>query len=324
MGRARRRAAAQRPDRRVDPARGRARDGRGREHRFDALVLATGARARRLGGDLPTRGVHHLRTVDDALALAAELVPGRRLAVVGAGFVGTEVASTAASLGVHVTLLDPLEAPLAGPLGLEVGRLLALRHRAQGVELRLGVRVDRLEAGPDGRVARVVLADGSDVPCDAVLVAIGSRPEPGPLAGLAALDPAGAVLADAQGRTDVPGVLACGDCASWARPDGTRQRTEHWTSAARQGRTVASTLLGEGEPLDEVPYVWSDQAGVRLQLVGRPAWAARVELEGDESAFRALYLDGDAQPRAVLLANRPREVAAWRRALAGPGVAVAA
>lgn len=308
----------------VDPACGRARDGRGREHRFDALVLATGARARRLGSEPPPPGVHALRTIDDALGLAAELRPGRRLVVVGAGFVGTEVASTAAALGVRVTLLDPLEAPLAGPLGLDVGHLLALRHRRHGVELRLGVGVERLEPGPDGRVARVVLADGTGVPCDAVLVAVGSRPEPGPLAGLAALDADGAVLADATGRTDVPGVLACGDCASWARPGGARRRTEHWTSAARQGQAVAATLLGVGEPLDEVPYVWSDQVGVRLQLVGRTADAARVELDGDEEAFRALYLDVEGQPQGVLLGNRPREVAAWRRALAAPGVPVAA
>lgn len=308
----------------VDPVRGRARDGRGREHRFDALVLATGARARRLGDAPPPGGVHSLRTVEDALGLAAELQPGRRLVVVGAGFVGTEVASTAAGLGVRVTLLDPLDAPLAGPLGLDVGRLLALRHRRHGVELRLGIGVERLEAGPEGRVARVVLADGAAVPCDAVLVAVGSRPEPGPLAGVASLDAQGAVLADALGRTDVPGVLACGDCASWARPDGSRRRTEHWTSAARQGLAVAATLLGAGEPLDEVPYVWSDQVGVRLQLVGRTAGATRVELEGDEDAFRALYLDADGQPQGVLLGNRPREVAAWRRALAGPGVPVAA
>ncbi len=251
----------------------------GQELRWDRLVIATGARARTLPGALS------LRTLDDAHALAARLTAGTRLAILGAGFIGTEVASTALPLVERVTLLDPLEAPLLRALGPEVGGLLAERYRAHGVDVRLG----STEVPPDA---------------DVVVAGIGADPD-GALLG------AGAIETDACGRTAVPNVYACGDVARWRG-----RRVEHWTSAAGQARAVASTIAGEPEPYEETPYFWSDQFGLRLQHVGHAeSWDA-VELEGDDDAFTARYLDHDGRLLAALAANRAREVGRLRLELA--------
>ena len=267
----------------------------GAELRWDALVLATGARARRLPA---IRGARVLRTLDDAVRLRDGLRPGRRLTVVGAGFVGCEVASTALSLGVDVALVDPALAPLRRALGGEVGRLVAARFRAAGTDVRLGVEAVRRES------RRLVLSDGAPLPCDEVLVGVGAVPA-GELLGT------GALPVDACGRTGVPGVYACGDVALWAG-----ERAEHWTVAQAQGAAVGRAILGDLTPYLPVPYVWSDLLGLRLQLVGSAAGAASVELDGGRDAFRARYADAAGRPVAVLLANRPAEVAAARRELA--------
>ena len=258
---------------------------------WDAVVQATGARARALPGALT------LRTHADAVALGRELRPGRRIVVIGAGFLGAEVASTAIGLGAHVTVIEAAPAPLSRVLGDEVGSLLAARQREGGVDLRLGVGVARV-------LPRAVeLADGTLVPADAVLAAIGAQVEP--------------IETDACGRTAQPGVYACGDVASWWRPSlGRHLRVEHWTSAAGQGAAVARAILGRDEPYDEPPYFWSDQFGLRLQHVGHAESWARVEIDGDESAFVARYLDEDGGTLAALAANRQAEVGALRRELA--------
>jgi NADPH-dependent 2,4-dienoyl-CoA reductase/sulfur reductase-like enzyme len=289
---------------------------RGREFAWDALVLATGAHARRLPGHVPA-GVHTLRSLADALALRAELRPGRRLVIVGAGFVGTEVASTALALGVEVVLLEAGPGPLERLLGLEVSALLTQRYRALGVDLRLGTMFAGFSADRDGHVHTAVLADGSAIPCDVGLVALGVGPECPP--GL----PAGAgIETDACGRTRLPGIYACGDVASSWRPAiGRRVRIEHWTNAAGQGACVARTILGRKAPYDELPYFWSDQFGLRLQYVGHAAEWAAVDIEGDENSFRALYRRADGRPLAALLANRGDEIGAMRRELAAVEVA---
>ena len=179
--------------------------------RWDALVLATGARARPLHALLDRPGVHSLRTRADADRLRRRLAPGARLAVVGAGFVGTEVASTATALGVHVTLLEAGPAPFERLLGREVGLLLADRYRAHGVEVRVEAGVERIRTGLGGRPHVLQLSDGADIVCDIALVAVGSEPA-GDLLGPAA------VPTDALGRTSLPGVHACGDVAAWWRP----------------------------------------------------------------------------------------------------------
>lgn len=251
--------------------------------RWDALVLATGAHARRLPGN-----AHVLRTLDDAVRLRDELRPGRRLTIVGSGFVGAEVASTALSLGVPVTMYELAEVPFAATLGVEVGRLLADRYRDHGVDLRLAT------AAPD-------LAG------ELVLAAVGAQPADELIPG---------VTTDACGRTAIPNVYACGDVALAWRPSlGRHVRIEHWTNAAGQGAAVARAILGDPRPYDDVPYVWSDQFGLRLQLVGRPEPGDRVELDGDPDSFSARYVAADGRLRAALLANRPQEAATLRRAL---------
>jgi NADPH-dependent 2,4-dienoyl-CoA reductase/sulfur reductase-like enzyme len=278
---------------------------------WDALVLATGARARRLPFPVPG-GVHTLRTLADATALGAALRPGARLAVVGAGFVGAEVASTARSLGAEVTLVDLAAVPLERVLGPEVGGILAARFAAAGVDLRLGTGLGRILAGGDGRVRGLELTDGTEVDCDALLVAIGAEPACD-LAG----DARAGIETDGCGRTAVPGLYACGDVANaWRASAGGRVRVEHWTSAAGQAAAVAHAILGHERPYDDLPYFWSDQFGLRLQHVGHAeAWDA-VELEGDEESFVARYVDLAGRPLAALAANRPREIGALRRELA--------
>lgn len=282
----------------------------------DALVMATGARARGLPFSCP-QGVHTLRTASDAARLRDALIPGSRLAVIGAGFVGAEVASTARELGVEVTLVDLEEAPLARVLGREVGSLLAERYRAHGVDLRLGVGLGRFVVSTSGRLTGIELTDGSIVGCDTALVAIGAAPCCDLLG-----DPREGITTDACGRTQYPGVYACGDVAhSWRPSLGAHVRVEHWTSAAGQAAAVARAILGQDRPYDELPYFWSDQFGLRLQHVGHAEDLAHVEIEGDNEAFTAHYRDADGRLLAALAANRPREIAAMRRELAGEAIA---
>ncbi len=276
---------------------------------WDALVIATGARARRLPGAQPA-GVHVLRTRMDADALRAELEPGSRLCVIGAGFVGAEAASTALALGVDVTLVEAAPRPFVRTLGPEVGGLLADHWRLQGADVRLGVGVDRIEAGADGRVSTVVLADGARIECGAVLVGIGVTP-----AGELLNEEAG-IPTDACGRTALEDVYACGDVASAYRPAlGRRLRVEHWTSAAGQAASVAHAILGRERPYDDLPYFWSDQFGLRLQYVGHAEDWHRVEIDGGPGEFTVRYRDEVGRPLAALVANRPREIGALRREL---------
>ena len=295
----------------IDPRHRTAVSTSGREFTWDALVIATGARARRLPGSTPG-GVHTLRSLADALALRAELQPGRRLVIVGAGFVGTEVASTALALDVEVVLLEGGRGPLERVLGLEVSALLARRYRAQGADLQLSAMLSGFSTDAQGHVRTAVLDDGTNIPCDAALVALGATPEcPWELAD------GDGIETDACGRARLPGMYACGDVASSWRPwIGKRLRIEHWTNAAGQGACVARTILGCEAPYDELPYFWSDQFGLRLQYVGHAEEWEAVDIEGDENSFSALYRRADGRPLAALLANRGHEIGAVRRELA--------
>lgn len=283
----------------------------GRILTWRSLVLATGARARTLD-DLPA-GVHVLRTLADALALRRELRPGRRLVVVGAGFIGGEVATSASTQGVDVAVVEAATVPLERVLGQEVGGMIADRYREQGIELRLGVGLAGFRRGPEGRVRGVLLTDGRELTCDAAVLGIGAEP----VAPVGAPAGRGGIPTDACGRTALPGVYACGDAASTYRPSlGRRIRVEHWTSASAQGAAVAAAILGRDEPHDDPPYFWSDQLGLRLQHVGYAESWARVEIDGDSASFSARYLGEGGRLVAALLANRPAEVASLRREVA--------
>lgn len=289
----------------------------------DGVVLATGARARTLPGADGTAGVHVLRTLDDAIALRAQLVPGARLVVIGAGFIGGEVAATARSLGLEVTVVEAMASPLAGPLGAEMGAVVSGLHEANGVALRCGVGVSRLVG--EGRVEAVELADGTVLPADVVVVGIGAAPNTEWLAGSGVVLGNG-VECDHQGRTSVPGVVAVGDCASWHDLRlGRRHRVEHWTGAMeRPAAAVAALLRGEGvsEPHADdrevaVPYFWSDQYDVRIQFAGHAAEADSVTIEegsAESHSLLAVYRRGDV-PVGVLGMNQARQFGRWRRQL---------
>ncbi|MEX5720873.1 NAD(P)/FAD-dependent oxidoreductase [Geodermatophilus maliterrae] len=288
----------------------------GSEVRADGVVLATGARARHLPGTGGLAGVHVLRTLDDALALRADLLAGRSLVVIGAGFIGAEVASTARGLGLEVTVVEALPVPLAGPLGPEMGAVCAGLHADHGTRLLTGTGVARLVGSP--RVEAVELADGRRLPADVVVVGIGAVPNVEWLAGSGvALDDG--VVTDARGATTVPGIVAVGDCAStWSAEAGRALRSEHWTAALEQPVTAVATLLGEDPAAPApVPYFWSEQYGSRIQFAGsrRDGDVVRV-LEGDpaERSFLAVY-ERDGRPVAVLGMDQPRLFTRWRRQL---------
>jgi NADPH-dependent 2,4-dienoyl-CoA reductase/sulfur reductase-like enzyme len=288
----------------------------GTEVRADGVVLATGARARRLPGSEELDGVHVLRSLDDAIALREDLAAAGRLVVIGAGFIGAEVAATARKLGLEVTVVETQPVPLAGPLGADMGAVCAGLHADHGTRLLTGTGVARLLG--TGRVEAVELTDGTRLPADVVVVGIGATPNIEWLAhsGVAL---GNGVLTDARGATNTPGVVAVGDCAAaWSATAERHVRIEHWTNALEQPATAVATLLGAGGPVPTpVPYFWSDQYGARIQFAGsrREGDVARV-VEGscDDRSFLVVY-ERDGQPVAVLGMNQPRLFTRWRRQL---------
>ncbi|MEU6700739.1 FAD-dependent oxidoreductase [Pseudonocardia sp. NPDC046786] len=295
----------------------------GTELAADAVVLATGARARPLPGPVPG-GVHTLRTLDDARALRADLATARRLVVIGAGFVGAEVASTAAGLGIGVDVVELAAVPLQRALGAEMGEVCGRLHEANGVRLHRGVGVERLLGSP--RVTGVRLADGRELPADVVLAGIGAVPNTEWLAG-SGLTLADGVVTDARGMTGLPGVVAVGDCANSHRDyTGGLLRLEHWTNALQQPTVAVAALLGTEHALPAhhtVPYFWSDQYGSRIQFAGHRAPDGRVRLvEGEPDGpggFVAVFDDAAGEPVGVLGIDRPRPFGGWRRRLAARG-----
>jgi len=283
--------------------------------RFDGLVLATGCAPRSLRGTPPLRGLHTLRTLDDCLAIRAELERRPRVAVVGAGFIGAEVAATCRVRGLDVTLIEALPVPLGRAIGEEMGSLCAALHRDHGVDLRLAVGVAGF-AG-EGRVERVLLSDGSSVAADLVVVGIGVAP------ATAWLDSSGLELDDGivcdATCAAAPGVVAAGDVARWHNPlFDERMRVEHWTNAVEQGEAAAASLLaGEGaaQPFAPVPFFWSDQYDVKIQFAGRtrPGDEMRVA-HGSQAERRFVALYGRAgRLTAVLGFNRPGQVIRYQK-----------
>ncbi|MEU9119798.1 FAD-dependent oxidoreductase [Streptomyces sp. NPDC048506] len=286
----------------------------GRSLTTDGVVIATGAIPRRLPGPAPA-GTHTLRTLDDARALRADLGRGpSRVVVIGAGFIGAEVASSCAALGHEVTVVEAAPLPLLPQLGEEMARICSGLHADHKVALLTGTGVRRLHGAADGRITAVELTDGRLLPAEIVVVGIGIRPETAWLeaSGLPLDD---GVVCDAGCVTSLPNVVAVGDVAKVAG-----SRAEHWTSATEQAATAARNLLAGSTVTTHraLPYFWSDQYGVRIQFAGRrgPTDTPRI-LEGspDDRTFLACY-ERAGRTTAVLALNRPRPFMRLRRELA--------
>ncbi len=285
----------------------------------DGVVLATGATPRRLDTDLA--GVHVLRTLDDCLAIRGELDAGaRHVVVVGAGFIGAEVAATCRGLGLDVTLVEALPWPLQRALPGEIGRFVADLHASEGVDVRLGAGVAELRGS--GRVEQVELSDGSVVDADVVVVGIGVVPNVDWLRS-SSLVLSNGVRCD-ETCLAAPGVVAAGDMCEWPNPlYDELMRVEHWEHAIEQGSHAARRLLEPAEggtPFASVPWFWSDQYDRKIQMAGRARHDDEVEIvDGsiEERRFVALFRRGD-RCTAVLGVNRPRHVVQLRMAMAEP------
>ncbi|MET0902815.1 MAG: FAD-dependent oxidoreductase [Acidimicrobiales bacterium] len=288
--------------------------GGGERLRFDGLLIATGASPKRLPGTDHLDGVHTLRSLDDCLEIRAELERSpRRVAVVGAGFIGAEVAATCRGLGIDVSLIEALPVPLERGLGPEMGAVVAEVHRDHGVDVRLGVGVVLIEGGD--RVERIRLTDGAVLDIDLVVIGIGVTPNTGWLEG-SGLTIDNGVLCDAT-CTAAPGVVAAGDVARWPNPRFDEvMRVEHWDNAIAMGTHAARSLLaGEAaQPYDPIPWFWSDQYDRKIQLAGRAAADDRVEVVAgsvDERRFVAFY-GREGRVVGVLGMNQPAKVMRWR------------
>ncbi len=292
---------------------------------YDGLVVATGAQPRQLPGVAEVDGVFTLRTLDDCLALASRAATeGARLVVVGAGFIGSEVTATCTTRGARVTVVEALPTPLAQALGEEIGAVCGALHTDHGVELRTGVAVSRVLTSRDddgadgsgGRVTAVELADGSVLDADVVVVGIGVVPATGWLDG-SGLELDDGVVVDATLHA-ADGVVVAGDAARWPHAaSGSLVRVEHWTNANEQGPEAARHLLlgrAEAPAYVTVPYVWSDQYDVKIQLLGLPRPDDAVEVvDGslEERRFVALY-GREGQLTAALGFGRPRQLMGYR------------
>jgi 3-phenylpropionate/trans-cinnamate dioxygenase ferredoxin reductase component len=287
---------------------------------FDGAVIATGAHARVLPDTAHLGGVHTLRTLEDCQALAAAVsVPDVKVVVVGAGFIGAEVAATCHGLGVHVTVVEALPVPLARVLGDRIGSVCAALHTDHGVDVRTGLAVAGLVSadGPDGpAVTGVAMIDGSVIAADVVVVGIGVTPTTDWLAG-SGLDVDNGVRATATLHA-ADDIVVAGDLARWFdRRLGAEIRIEHWTNAAEQGVAAARSLLAgpaAAEPYSPVPYFWSDQYDTKIQVLGHPHPDDEViVVDGslDERRFVALY--GRAgKLTAALGFSRPRQLMGFR------------
>lgn len=262
---------------------------------YDKLALATGSRPRRLplpGAD--AQGVHHLRTIEDSDALIALFGSIRRLAVIGAGWIGLEVASAARAANVEVTVLETESVPLRAALGPQMGQVFADLHRAHGVDLRCGVRVAEIVTDRD-HATGVRLDDDTVIDADAVLVAVGARPNTD-LATDAGLAVEGGVLVDESLATSDPNIVAVGDIADQQHPAlGRRIRVEHWATALNQPAVAAQTMLGIPAVYDRVPYFFTDQYDLGMEYTGYvgPDQETTLVVRGDVPAreFVAFWLD---------------------------------
>ncbi|BAH31503.1 NAD(P)/FAD-dependent oxidoreductase [Rhodococcus erythropolis] len=279
---------------------------------YDAAVLATGAQARTLPGTEGMAGVHTLRTLDDARAVRAALDAGARTVVIGAGFIGSEVASGARKRGLDVTVVEALPTPLIRAIGEQMGETCSALHTANGTDLRCGTSVEAIEGGV--AVERVRLSDGSVLAADLVVVGVGAVPATAWLEG-SGLELDNGIVCDNTLWTGVPGVYAAGDVCRWRNGLFDRSmRLEHWTSASEQGALAVRNALDPdaAKPYSTVPYFWSDWYDTRIQFVGVPD-ADEIDVVGDVAggSVVALYRSGDRLVGALAL-NRRSDIMKYR------------
>jgi NADPH-dependent 2,4-dienoyl-CoA reductase/sulfur reductase-like enzyme len=273
---------------------------------YDELVIATGLVPRRIPAFPDLEGIRVLRSFDESMALREHASAAHHAVVIGAGFIGCEVAASLRSVGVDVVLVEPQPTPLASVLGEQIGELVARLHRDEGVDVRLGVGV--AEVRGQGRVDTVVLTDGTELTADLVVVGIGSKPATDWLEG-SGIEVDNGVICDGAGRASAPNVWALGDVASWRDATGHQARVEHWSNVADQARVVVPAMLGQDVPTNVVvPYFWSDQYDVKIQCLGEPEATDIVHLVEDDGRKFLAYYERDGVLVGVVGGGMPGKV----------------
>jgi NADPH-dependent 2,4-dienoyl-CoA reductase/sulfur reductase-like enzyme len=287
----------------------------GGDLRFDGLVIASGSTARPLPVPCTERQrIHVLRSLDDSKRLQDALVPGRHLAIVGGGFIGLEVASTARRLGLDVTVVETAQAPLSRVFGSEVGSWFRRMHERSGIEIRCAAALEEVATGADGFELR--FRGGTGLLADVVLAGVGAAPATSWLRNSGIVVDNGVRCAPDL-STSVPGIVAAGDVAHWYNAFFDEEmRVEHWTNAVEQGRHAAATLLGDSEAYSPVPYFWTDQLDAKVRFVGRAASEDDIVLEEPKANSLVALFGRNGVLRGAVCVNAPRRLAQYRVAIA--------
>ena len=276
--------------------------------RFDKLLLATGSRVRTLpipGSEL--EGIHYLRTIDDSQAIAQSMNSASRVVIVGAGFIGSEVAAVCKTAGLEVTVLEIQPQPMAHILGEEMGAIYANLHTSRGIDLRLQEGISGIRGS--SRAEQVITDQGNAIDCDFVVIGVGIAPDTA-LAESAGLEADRGILIDENCQTSHPDIYAAGDVANWFHPDlGHRLRVEHWDNALNQGAAAAKSMLGAAEPYSPTLYFWSDQYDLNIQYLGHATEWDEIAVRGnpDEEKFTTFYLK-DGSVHGALVVNNFRDI----------------
>ena len=277
---------------------------------YDRLLLTVGGRARHLPAPGGTKALY-LRTIEDARLIRARLAVARRVVCVGAGVIGLEIASSARARGAEVTVLEALPRAMGRSVSSEGAAFVETLHRDAGVALHFGVIVDAIEDAPSGGF-RVVCREGPAFGCDVVIAGVGMQRNMS-LAEAAGLALEGGIVVDTQGRTSAPDIYAAGDVTAFHHPVFDRRlRLESWRHAQNHGIAVGKAMCGDTAPYDDIPWFWTDQHGVNLQVAGLPADAVQtiVRANAPPGVFTAVHLAGDGSVIGVTAANNPREIRA--------------